>query len=483
MKPHKFSRRRFLGGMLLLPVLASCRKGAGVNPYAKPGSMGPNRPVPDPSVVTDDFLAQYGKTEMGPRLVAADPSFNKTINGYTDRVSYKPGDTVDVYLSGPANSSMTISLLDSGRKQVASVNTAITTQTIKSSKPWVDGFQYDKTFSFRIPADFKSGLYTWMGQIPFVCKAPNEAADLAIVYPSNTMSAYNFAGGKSIYAPDDDNRATVLSFLRSRVVDYVEFYKWIDKQSYTVNHVADSDLDDYNSIDNARVLIIVGHSEYWTRKARTNVDKFIASGKNVLVLSGNNMWWQVRYNQSKNTMICYKDSSADPLGNSIYDTTSWSYPMLQYPVIPSLGADFTDGGYGNTLTSRWGGYKIVKAESPIFKGANVKNGDILDLDTREYDSVPVMKMLAPGSTDMPAIDYSKIDFEKIEILGYDFAQNTNRADKNGLGTFIVCRKNASAGTIVNIASMDWAYYLVYEKYRVMTKNMIDLSLANGSLFS
>ena len=479
MKPSKFSRRRFLGGLLLLPILASCRKERGVNPYNAKTSKW----APDPSVVTDDYLSQFGKTEMGNKLVPTDASFNKTVNGYTDQFSYSPGDTVNVYLSGPPGSAVAIPLLDSGRKTVTSVTAAITTQTIKSNKPWVDGFGYDKTFSFQIPTNFKSGLYTWLGQIPFVCKSPNNTTDLVVVYPSNTMNAYNFSGGKSIYAPDDDNRSTVLSFLRSRMVDYVEFYKWIDKQPYSVSHIADSDLDSYSSIANAKVLVVIGHSEYWTRKARMNVDTFINSGRNVLMLSGNNMWWQIRYNKNKNMMICYKDSGVDPLGGTIYDTTSWSYPVLQYPVISSLGADFTAGGYGNTLSNRWGGYKILKDSSPIFKGAGLKNGDILDLDTREYDSVPVMKMLSPGSTDAPSIDHSKLDFEQIEILGYDFAQNTLRPDGQGLGTFIVCKKNATAGTIVNVASMDWAYYLVYERYKVMTKNMIDLSLAGKSLFS
>ncbi|MGZ3610970.1 MAG: N,N-dimethylformamidase beta subunit family domain-containing protein [Ktedonobacteraceae bacterium] len=44
---------------------------------------------------------------------------------------------------------------------------------------------------------------------------------------------------------------------------------------------------------------MTGKSEYWTRQARTNIDKFTASGKNLLVFSGNTMYWQTRFNLKK----------------------------------------------------------------------------------------------------------------------------------------------------------------------------------------
>jgi hypothetical protein len=480
MKSPIFSRRSFLGLLLLIPVLARCKKDD-----LGPGGSKSRSKNSTPPIITDDYLAQYGVTECGANLVALDPTFNQSINGYTDLFSYNPGDTVNVYLSGPANENESISLMNTGGETVASVSTPITTQKIKSNKPWVDGFMYDKTFSFQIPANFKSGVYTWMGQIPFICKAPLQATDLTIVYPSNTMNAYNHAGSKSIYAPDDDNRSFVLSFLRSRVMNYPEFYKWIDDQSYSVKYIADSDLDDYSEIDNSKIVVIVGHSEYWTRQARLNIDKFIASGRNVLVLSGNNMWCQIRYDKKQNLMICYKNAGIDkdPLGDTIYGTRSWSDPKLKYSIVDTLGADFTMGGYGDTLPNPCYGYKIVGEKSPLFAGSKLKNGDILKVATREYDGVPLVKRLAPGSTETPIIDHAKLNCYQVELLGYDFAQSTIQEDGHGMGTFIVYKRTESSGTVVNVASMDWAYYLGYEKHQTITKNMIELSLKGDSLFT
>ncbi len=53
------------------------------------------------------------------------------------------------------------------------------------------------------------------------------------------------------------------------------------------------DLEDYSEIAGAKVVVIIGHSEYWTRRARENFDRYVLEGGNALVLSGNTMWWQV----------------------------------------------------------------------------------------------------------------------------------------------------------------------------------------------
>ena len=136
-----------------------------------------------------------------------------------------------------------------------------------------------------------------------------------------------------------------------------------------------------------------------------------------------------------------------------------------------------------TLPNRWNGYKIVEANSPILAGSGLQNGDILICKTTEYDCVPVVNMISPGSTEIPVIDPTKLSYYKAELLGYDFAQNEEPGDGRGLGTFIVYQKTADSGTVVNVASMDWCDYFDRDQFRIITKNMIDLSLNGGSLFA
>lgn len=369
------------------------------------------------------------------------------------------------------------------------VTIPISVQTINNPKPWVDGCGFNKTLDRKLPANLKSGLYQWTGLSPFIVKSATAAHDITVVYPSNTNNAYNQAGGKSLYNPV--NRASVVSFLRFQYGpgDYTSsFYSWMNLQSYDVNYIADIDLEDYSQIQNSKLVIITGHSEYWTRQARENIDQFVASGKNLLVLSGNTMWWQVRYNQPKDLMICYKLNSADPLKNTIYSTVNWPEQLLSYPTAPSIGIDYNHGGYGNKLPNRWNGYKIIAERSPLFSGTGLKNGDILSVPTVEYDCVPVVNMIAPGSSEIPIVNNKVLGFHQVELLGYDFAFNENKSDGLGLGTFIVFQKNPSSGTVVNVASTNWCSPtgiggLDQIKIETITKNMIDLSLNNGNLFT
>ncbi len=49
---------------------------------------------------------------------------------------------------------------------------------------------------------------------------------------------------------------------------------------YSIKFVADIDLDDYAEISGSKVLMLIGHSEYWTRTAREHFDEFVLGGGN-----------------------------------------------------------------------------------------------------------------------------------------------------------------------------------------------------------
>jgi len=494
MKFPNLSRRSFVASLFTLFLANSCKK----LPSTAPASNSVTPPLEQPPVADASILAQYTVTELGNTAnLFPLPDFFKQINyGYCDKTSYNPGDEVQFYLTGPKNNNHKIDLVDINGVSVFSFSSAISPQQIKSAKPWVDGCMFDKTTSVRIPNSIKSGFYTWkLGSksvhenIPVVIKSADNFPEVTVVYASNTDNAYNLGGGKSLYGPSVEDRCTVASFLRFPFspVDYTSsFFKWMSLQSYNANFVADVDLDDYATIQNSKIVILTGHSEYWTKQARLNIDKFVDSGKNLLVLSGNTMWWQVRYNLEKNLMICTKDHVSDPLSNTIYNTQQWPTPALKYPTTSSVGVDWNGGGYGNQLANRWNGFKIVQQNSPLFEGTELKNGDILKLPSNEIDGAPVVKMIMPGSDEIPVIDNSKLNFYKVELLAFDFAVNGTKP--NGLGTFIVFKKKAKSGTVVNAATTDWCSPKGiggsdHEKIAIITKNMIDKSLAGKSLLT
>jgi hypothetical protein len=487
------NRRSFIGSLLAMFTFIACKK----------SSPAPAADVPftDPLATNPDFdLGIFTTTEFGKELYLP-VDISKIFHGYTDKISYYPGETVSLYLSGPPNSHQVIGLADVNGKIILSATAAVDLQTIGQDltlKPWLDGFGYLKTTSVQLPGDLKSGFYRFPGDIPVICKSNNTAADVTIVLPSNTFNAYCDYGGKSYYRPGDPNteaadyRSTVVSSLRYNPVspdspgNFSEsFFRWMTNQNYNTRYIADTDLEDYAEIEGSKLLIITGKSEYWTRQARLNFDRFVASGKNALVLSGNTMYWQVRNNSDKKLMICYKGNNVDPLKNTLYSTCLWDTPGLNYPVANSIGANFNGGGYPLKVANPLNGFKIVKDSSPLLKGTGLKNGDLLHLPTVETDGAPVKKMILPGSEEIPVIDNSKLNFHKIDLIAYTFSLNPN--NDPGLGTFVVFQKTPSSGTVVNVASTNWCSTtgmggIDGPKIETMTKNMIDGSLANSDLF-
>lgn len=271
-----------------------------------------------------------------------------------------------------------------------------------------------------------------------------------VVYPSNTANAYATSGGKSLYTTD---RPPEVSF--HRPIDIQHFSKYCLNWFHTlpdvsVGYITDADMEDYSNISLGKVLCFVGHNEYWTRQARMNFDQFVASGNNAIILSGNMMWWQVRYSdeEDQSKLICYKNYENDPVANPLLKTVLWNTEILDYPIISSIGADFDRGGYGLKADEGWNGYKIANASSPLLEGTGLSTGDIIACPTTEYDGAPIA---AWDDNGYPVLDIDAMNVYKAELIGYDIGFRGTKT----YPTFIVLQRSSSSGIIINAASTDW----------------------------
>jgi hypothetical protein len=209
------------------------------------------------------------------------------------------------------------------------------------------------------------------------------------------------------------------------------------------------DLDNYAVLKGASILVITGHSEYWTMEARRNFDRFVNEGKDAVVLSGNTMWWQVRYNETRDQLLCYRTVKEDPEKQPKLKTINWNDILLNYSILSSLGADFSFAGYGLRYTDRgWDGYKIASA-SPLLEGTTLKKGDITKCPSIEVDGAPLYGFNSAGQ---PIINRQALGFERIELIGYDYVL---RGGVEGVATWIVFKKTKTSGTVINTASMNW----------------------------
>jgi hypothetical protein len=400
--------------------------------------------------------------------------------GYTDRVSYLPGDSVKIYLHASRPLEMCrLNIFNVNGDSVFSVASPL---PFHPKYPWnvgsTNGFNYPLTSEFVLP-EIPSGVYLIENKIPFIVKT-KKRVDVTVVYPSNTANAYSFSGGKNLYSPG----TTQVSFQRPiELQPYSQFcLRWLEKQSdFTIGYTADVDLEEYENISSSKIVTIIGHSEYWTRNARINFDRFVDGGGHAIVLSGNTMWWQVRYSDDRTTMICFRRPELDSVADKNVQTVEWNDTSFNYPVIKSIGADFAHGGYGKEEDSGWDGYKIIAENSPLLKGTDLKDEDIISLPTLEYDGTLLAGFDKKG---FPILDNKALGFHKAEIVGFDKAYRWVPTTP----TFIVFQKTPKSGIIINAGSIEWCGAggmggASAEAIKKITMNSIRNLLNGDSVFS
>ncbi len=410
------------------------------------------------------------------------------VQGYTDKSSYLPGDMANVFLHSQTDLQCGLGFYDQKGKLIFSADISLYSQTIAQIEPWLYGYNYAIHSEIHLPHSLTSGVYYIERRIPIVIKSPLPA-EVTVVFPTNTINAYNSCGGKSLYGFNSSytTASPIVSFLRPTFEQNEEercneCLKWFPSLSdVSFNYISDIDLDKYASISSSKILVIAGHSEYWTRAARNNFDRFVNSGRHALLLSGNSMWWQVRYSDDLSQLICYRDSSLDPEPDQLLKTIRWVDPALNFPIIKSIGSDFDHGGYGLRADNGWNGFKIVNPASPLLEGLGLNRGDIINIPSDECDGAPIKGFDADG---FPLLD-NKYNFAKYELIGFD---RGSRGGQETYPTFIAMQPTASSGVIINMGSSDWCSpsgvgSTSGHQLKTITKNAIRKLLDGTNVFS
>jgi len=386
-----------------------------------------------------------------PPQTAKDACYPNVQYGYTDKVSYFPDEKITAYLQSNVTVDVCrLDIYDIAGNVAFSVNSPLTVQNMSSSEPYKNGYGFQATTVFDIPSGTASGIYLIENKIPVVIKT-HDPVDLVVVYPSNTANAYCESGGKSLYTAPLSERPPIVSFHRPIQLQFFSYHgvMWFNQlKDYKIGYLADRDLDDYTNFGSSKLLVLIGHNEYWTRVARQNFDKYVDNGNNALILSGNTMWWQVRYSADGSQLICYKDQKLDPEPDNLLKTDYWDVSSLHYPIFSSICANFIEGGYGLRADQGWDGYKIASPNSPLLEGTNLKRGDIISIPSSEYDGAPLKGFDADG---YPIIDQDALNVSRIELIGFDRGYR----DKTTYGTFIIFQRSSTSGIVVNTATTDW----------------------------
>ena len=146
------------------------------------------------------------------------------------------------------------------------------------------------------------------------------------------------------------------------------FVEWAENAGYKIDYAANTDLEFSPEIlQHYRLVLSVGHDEYWSSPMRDHLESFITDGGNVAFFSGDTAFWQVRYEENGRALTCWKDFPEDPLyltGPHGLLTTNWCHHLINRPENYLTGVSFAYGGYHGFFDQYQNGDGVYKIHRP-----------------------------------------------------------------------------------------------------------------------
>ncbi len=333
------------------------------------------------------------------------------VAGYANPLSVAPKESVDIHLS--TNAPYVHLVVE----RIGRANHQVYEQTNLSGKEHPipdrassDGCQWPVAFSLPIPPDWQSGYYqvtltttaerreadveaavTSTGKLFFVVRAatPGKNSKILLQLATNTYNAYTNWGGHSLYSYHDrdglqGHRVSFDRPLRSQFSNWeIHFVRWAEDNGFALDYAVNSDLEFRPELlDHYRLVLSIGHDEYWSSPMRDHLEKFIAGGGNVAFLSGNTCCWQVRSEAAGRALTCWKQAYVlDPLfrtGDPHLLSTAWSHHLVERPENTLTGVGFLWGGYHRSHGQFMDGpasYLVHRPDHWLFQGTGLKRGD------------------------------------------------------------------------------------------------------------
>lgn len=230
------------------------------------------------------------------------------------------------------------------------------------------GFGWPSAYTFTVPATWPSGVYVMSARGPgdpapgrvldFVVRAASPGSTSRILLAADvvTPNAYNNTGGKSLYDFNSSSgiRAAMVSFDRPRevIAGHSTMIRWLSANGYAVEHASLVDLHTISTLLDAYDCLIFGpHTEYWSWEMRDQVERFVRSGGNVMSLSGNTCYRQVRFENATRTLVGFKNAKSDPGTDLSRQSIAFAQPPVNRPPNSMLGVGWTYGAFGGPPTA------------------------------------------------------------------------------------------------------------------------------------
>ncbi len=496
----------------------------------------------------------------------------ETVTGYCWPHSVAPGEHVGLHLSSAGGRPVSVEIARvGGTRDIVWSDTVPAADHATPRTASTEGCDWPAATVVTTGTDWRSGYYEAVMTIDvdgktrtshaFFVVRPTAASTntILLALATNTWYAYNDFGGRNLYTgatrsalqrpmergylwkppgagrrvtttrpPDPDMNAHV-GYLRFHHLSpwagsagwpdwELPFIEWAEQHGYGIDVCTNADLEEHPGIVGGhRLLLSVGHDEYWSGPMRDTVEAFIDGGGNVAFFSGNTAFWQVRMEDPSpegpaSVMVGYKGQfKKDPVYGTdrIGELTSiWSDHLIGRPENQMTGVSFSRGGYhriGKRVTNGAGGYTVHRPDHWIFDGTGIGYGDVLgaaatlvgyecdgcDFTYRDGLPYPTGSDGTPGSFEIlgtaPAAHFtrttaarppkadepSEIEFIASRLFDARDEASVARiaAGHAVLGTYT----SPGGGTVITSGSTDWAHGLAERDRQVeqITTNILD----------
>lgn len=221
----------------------------------------------------------------------------------------------------------------------------------------VECSNWSESASWTVPTTAVSGLYIAKltktsngGSSHIVFIVRDDAGNAPILFKTSdaTWQAYNNYGGNSLYngaTSYPSGHATKVSYDRpfltrngggggGAMEDWFmnaeyPMIRFMERNGYHMSYSTDVDFErDATPITPAKhkILLSVGHDEYWSLAERTRFENARNAGVHLAFFSGNEVYWKTRWENNNRTLVCYKEGilGENVCGNKCDPTNAWT---------------------------------------------------------------------------------------------------------------------------------------------------------------
>jgi hypothetical protein len=265
------------------------------------------------------------------------------------------------------------------------------------------------------------------------------------------------------------------------------FIRWLAQHGYQLDFCTDFDLHrDGSLIEGYRLLLNVGHDEYWSSAMRDCVESFISAGGNVAFFGANLCWWRIHVVDGGTAIVCHQGGPTGAVDHW------WPVTGVHRPEDSLTGVSYRHGGGWWDGPRRTDGYFVQAANHWAFANTGLADGQSFGRDTvpplvgYECDGAPLAQFDIASSRAVLAPDASQTGTpETFTLLAVaplspewdELPPREHHAAGEGVhaATMGVYTRN---GIVFTAGTTDWAQVLEQDRnVAAITRNVVERLLA------